>query len=565
MGEGLAAVADDLAEEEVLRLDGGGAFVQRVNLGVADVLLDRVVLQEAGAAEGLQRFVAQRGVRTLGADTLDDREQQVVDAVRKVGVGAGDDLGGCGVLVRGGVQVDRAQALGVCLLGHQRTTHVGVVGDGDARGGLVGHLGEVGTLDALLGVVEGVEVTGRQGGDGLGAHHHAGMLDDLEHLRDALVDLADEPALGGDAVLTEGDLTGGRRLDAHLVFDVGDEDAVAFAQFAGLVVEVELGDEEQRQSLGAGAGALGTGEHQVEDVLGHVLVTGGDEALHAVDVPGAVGLLDGLGAAGADVGTGVGLGEDHGGAPAALGADGGPLLLLVGGLIEEDVGKAGTGCVHVERRVGAEDHFTEGPEQGARGGQAVEFFVQSDLVPACFDVGGVGLLEAFGDGHRMGLGVEHRRVAVGIGERFGDGTFGQGADLAQHVDGGLFVEVAEIAFFEDLLQVEEFEEVELEITQVALVVTHCLVPIWGVAFFAGQKRGVVSCPGRSGNRKLLASNFSLLPICICNKWHVCDRADSAKNIFGAVRTALHGVAADLRRRPVRGGRILSGDQRCSRR
>jgi hypothetical protein len=49
-------VARNLAEEEVLRLDRGGAFVQRVDLGIADVLLDRVVLQKSGAAERLQGF-----------------------------------------------------------------------------------------------------------------------------------------------------------------------------------------------------------------------------------------------------------------------------------------------------------------------------------------------------------------------------------------------------------------------------------------------------------------------------------------------------------------------------
>ena len=87
-------------------------------------------------------------------------------------------------------------------------------------------------------------------------------------------------------------------------------------ELAGLEVEEELRHEEQRQTLGARSGALGAGQHQVEDVLEQVVgVTGGDEALHAVDVPGAVLLLDGLGAAGADVGTGVGLGEHHGRGP----------------------------------------------------------------------------------------------------------------------------------------------------------------------------------------------------------------------------------------------------------
>jgi hypothetical protein len=119
-----------------------------------------------------------------------------------------------------------------------------VVGDGHPRRGLVGHLGQVGALHAGLGVLQGVEVTGGQGRDGLGTDHHAGLLDDLEHLRDALVHLADQPTLGRHVVLTEGQLTGCGGLQAHLVLDVGDEDAVALARLAGLEVEQELGHEE---------------------------------------------------------------------------------------------------------------------------------------------------------------------------------------------------------------------------------------------------------------------------------------------------------------------------------
>ena len=48
---------------------------------------------------------------------------------------------------------------------------------------------------------------------------------------------------------------------------------------------------------------------------GHVPVAAGDEALDALDVPGAVGLLVGDGTTGADVGAGVGLGEHHRGTP----------------------------------------------------------------------------------------------------------------------------------------------------------------------------------------------------------------------------------------------------------
>ena len=125
----------------------------------------------------------------------------------------------------------------------------------------------------------------------------------------------------GRLVLAEGELAGVGHLDAHLVLDVGDVGAVALAgQLAGLGVEVELRHDEQREALGAGAaGALDAdraGEHEVDDVLGQVVLGRGDEALDALDVPGAVVVRGGLGAAGADVGAGVGLGEHHRGVPA---------------------------------------------------------------------------------------------------------------------------------------------------------------------------------------------------------------------------------------------------------
>jgi hypothetical protein len=46
MGQRHTLVAGDLAEEEVLRLDGGRALVERVDLRVPDVLLDGVVLRK---------------------------------------------------------------------------------------------------------------------------------------------------------------------------------------------------------------------------------------------------------------------------------------------------------------------------------------------------------------------------------------------------------------------------------------------------------------------------------------------------------------------------------------
>ena len=138
-----AAVADHLAEEEVHRLNRRGALVQGVDPGVADVLLDRVVLQETRSAEGLQRL-GEQAVGPLGGDTFDQREQQIVEAVGHRRIGTRNLFCHIVVLVCGGVHVERSQAFGVCLLRHQAATHVGVVQDRHPRRGLVRHLGQVG-------------------------------------------------------------------------------------------------------------------------------------------------------------------------------------------------------------------------------------------------------------------------------------------------------------------------------------------------------------------------------------------------------------------------------------
>ena len=195
-------------------------------------------------------------------------------------------------------------------------------------------------------------------------------------------------------MLAERQLAGGRDLQPHLVLDVGDVNAVALADLAGLEVEEVLRHEEQRQTLGAGPCALGAGQHQVEDVLEQVAgVTRGDESLHTVDVPRAVVLLDRLGAACADVGTRVGLGQHHGGAPAPLGGDNGPLLLLFGGQLVEDAGEACATAVHPHRRVRAEQMLVQRPQERLGHRHSAELLFDADLVPAAVDDGLHRLLE----------------------------------------------------------------------------------------------------------------------------------------------------------------------------
>ena len=242
----------------------------------------------------------------------------------------------------------RPHALGVGLLQHQAAADVRVGGDGDARSALVHHLGQVRALDAALGVLQRVEVAGRQRGDGLRADHHPGVLDDLEHLRDAVVHVADEPALGRDPVLAEGDLAGRGDLEAHLLLDVGDEGAVALAQVA-LGVEVVLRDEEQAQALGAGAAeALAFAGRASTRWMMFSAMSCSPEVMKRFtpsmcQEPSS--LQERLRAAGADVGARIGLGEHHGGAPLAVDHDLGPaLLLLVAEVVEDRRRSRGRTC-----------------------------------------------------------------------------------------------------------------------------------------------------------------------------------------------------------------------------
>ena len=77
-----------------------------------------------------------------------------------------------------------------------------------------------------------------------------------------------------------------------------------------------------------------------------------------------------------------------------------------------------------------------------------------------------------GKRHRVRLRVERRRVAVGVGERFGERALGQLRRLVEHLSYGLAVEVTELAGCQRLLQLQHLEKVELEVAHIALVVTH---------------------------------------------------------------------------------------------
>ena len=148
-----------------------------------------------------------------------------------------------------------------------------MVSDRHSGRGSVGGLGEISTLDPSLGVLQSIEIAGRQRGDRLGPDQHPGVFDHAEHLCDAVVYFAQQPALCRYLSAAKGQLAGTRALDTHLLLEIGRENPIAFtAELPGFKIKMELRYDKQRQALGAWTtyrpDALRSGEDEMDDVLG---------------------------------------------------------------------------------------------------------------------------------------------------------------------------------------------------------------------------------------------------------------------------------------------------------
>ncbi len=72
----------------------------------------------------------------------------------------------------------------------------------------------------------------------------------------------------------------------------------------------------------------------------------------------------------------------------------------------------------------------------------------------------------------MRLGIEGGRVAVRLGEGVRQRSTGQPVDLGEHVMRGVLVHLGERADAHAFLHPEHLEQGELQIAEIALVVTH---------------------------------------------------------------------------------------------
>jgi hypothetical protein len=201
-----------LAAHQVERLDVVGALVDREDLRVAAVLLDRPVLEVTGAAVDLDGGGAHLE-RLVGAVGLHQRHQQIDLALVVVDLG----LLAARLLERvHAIEVhrqlhrQRADALDPRLAVEQHAADVGVIDDGHARRGGVLPLLDARALLAVLGVVERVEERRRRHRDALQADADAGEVHQVEHLAHAALLLGADQLADAAVVVAEVHHAGGR-------------------------------------------------------------------------------------------------------------------------------------------------------------------------------------------------------------------------------------------------------------------------------------------------------------------------------------------------------------------
>mmetsp|Transcript_42313 Transcript_42313/g.99245 ORF Transcript_42313/g.99245 Transcript_42313/m.99245 type:complete len:666 (-) Transcript_42313:1086-3083(-) len=461
----LAAVPRGLAADEVVGLDGGGAFVDGQDLGVAVVLRRTGLLDEAHATVHLHAQARDLQAH-LGAVALHERHHEVVEGlVLLAGVGVGVVMRG--IEGRGGGAGHRTAAFGQGAHRHQHAAHVGMVNDGRAAGlGAVHRAG----LHAVLRIRHGLLVGPVGDAHALQADAVAGRVHHDEHVLQAAVLFADQLADGAPMVaeLQHGGRAG---LDAHLVLDGHAMRIVAGTERA-VGVDEELRHDEQADALHALRRAGDAGQHEVDDVVGHVVLTVGDEDLGAEDLVAAIRLRLGARAHQGQVGTGLRLGEVHRARPAAFQQrrdEGGLLLGAAGGQQCLD-GTVGQQRAQRKAHVGRLQHLVAGRGDGLGRALAAEVGRVLQALPAALGVGTERVLEAR---RRRDLAVLPERGAlVAFPVQRGNDVLGQLGALFQHGTGRVEAKVGECGdLLGQRLQASEVLDVEEHVLDGGLV-TH---------------------------------------------------------------------------------------------
>ena len=178
---------------------------------------------------------------------------------------------------------DGARRLGERAHAHQHALDVGM---GDDRRRLGRRHSRRAALAALARIGERLLGGAFGDADALQADRQPRPVHHGEHAGHAGILFADDEA-GGAAVVAEDHRAGRRAVDAELVLDRMRAHVVAGAGRA-VGVEQKFGHQEQRDAARAGRRVGQTREHEMDDVVGEVVLAVGDEDLLAGDAIGAV-------------------------------------------------------------------------------------------------------------------------------------------------------------------------------------------------------------------------------------------------------------------------------------
>ncbi|OIQ63812.1 hypothetical protein GALL_546460 [mine drainage metagenome] len=265
-------------------------------------------------------------------------------------------------------------------------------------------------------------------------------------------------------------------MNAHLVLDRTAGHAVARAE-RSIGIDKDLRHHEQRHALDAGGCTLDSGQHQMDDVFGKVVLAGGDENLGPGNPVTAVGLFDGLGAQQAEVGAALRLGEIHGAGPfAGYHLRHEHLLLL--GLAVHDQRRSrphGQTAIHGKCHIRRALEFVDGLAQRDRQSLPAIFRRRRESEPTALRHLLERFLEAFRRCHAaivMALAALQVADAVkGLQHLFAElGGFGQ--NRLPHVGGGI-AEPGKVVVTVDLKHVVEQET---DIFQGGFVDRHHVLP-----------------------------------------------------------------------------------------
>ncbi len=325
-------------------------------------------------------------------------------------------------------------------------------------------------LRAFAGVGERVNVAliGQHGG--AEGNADTGFVHHLEHVRQALVGLADQIA-DRTVLLTEAQYGGGGVAVTHLMQQTGQCDVISRAQ-AAVLVDQHLGYQEQRDALDASRCAFDTSQHHVYDIVGQLVVAAGDEHLLAEH---AVAAICCRARGGADVAEGralTRLGQGHGSAVAAVQHRRQEALAqrIAGEALDQVGGADGQEGIAGSRNVGGAEVRNAAAQDDFRQLQATVFGVVVRGVEAGF---GQSIPGGFGFRNQGDLfAVEGRLVGIAFlvvrSKKFGSdaaGGFQRGVE-----DGAVVLGVARA--LQQRLGVEHFVELEIQLAFVQQFVGH---------------------------------------------------------------------------------------------